>query len=279
MADKNTSKTLQYRRDPGIFFNIGLKYGNRKDYTKSLRFMEEAVKQEPFNADYRFHLACVQAELKQSEESNNSLMFIIKNIDPTLTECYFGIACNYFDLGELEKAKEYLEKYVYSVEEGEFVEAAYDILYYLQIFEDAGTGKKNSRKIARLLKQGKEFLSDEMYDKACVKFEEIIEIDPFHIPARNYLALTSFFSSNVDRAISLAGSVLKMEDDNAFAHCTLAMFYGYKNMADECNDHLDVISRLNLNTKDESIQFLKKAFSKVNMKEVIRRKIFKALNA
>ena len=103
-----------------------------------LKYLEKAVVTEPFNADFQFNYACVLAELKESKKSNLTLMNILKNIDPTLTECYFGIGCNYFDIGSLKKAKEYFEKYIYFDPTGQFVDEAYDIIYYLQIYENVG---------------------------------------------------------------------------------------------------------------------------------------------
>ena len=48
-----------------------------------------------------------------------------------MTECYFGIACNYYDLGNLKKALFYFETYLLYDPEGEYEEQANDMLFYL----------------------------------------------------------------------------------------------------------------------------------------------------
>ena len=110
MKNKIERKIVKYRRDAELYFRVGTKYVDRRCFSSALKFISTAVEMEPFNADYKFNLACVLAELKDTKKSNTILKDILKNIDPTLSECYFGIGCNYFDMGSLKKAKEYFEK-------------------------------------------------------------------------------------------------------------------------------------------------------------------------
>lgn len=278
LAENNLSNVLQYRRDPEILFNIGLKYASKRDFNRALRFMDEAIKCEPFNAEYLFNLACVQAELRQSKASNNSLIYIIVNIDPTMTECYFGVACNYFDIGDLKKAREYLEKYVSAGDEGEFEDVANDILYYLQIFEDNEQQTKSNKRVSRFLTRGKQLIKEAYYAQACSKLEKAVEIDPFQVAVRNYLALACFLNNDIDRAMSIAKSVLKLENDNVFAHCNLALFYAHKNMMNECNDQIEVLNKSKINNREEFVQYLKKALTRVKVKDIVIQKIAKALN-
>jgi tetratricopeptide (TPR) repeat protein len=129
---------VSLRNDPEFYFKIGQKYVKKKSLGTALRFINRAVDIEPYNADYQFNFACLLAELKQPGKSNDILLSILKNIDPKLTECYFGIGCNYFDLADFIKAREYFEKYVYFDPDGQFIDEAYDILNYLQFYGDAG---------------------------------------------------------------------------------------------------------------------------------------------
>lgn len=228
LTERNSGNLLPYKSDSKTYYNIGLKHAFKKKYLRALKFLVKAVEMEPFNADYQFNLACVHAELNQIEDSNKALMSIIKDIDPTAVECYFGIACNYFDMGDLKKAREYLEKYVSSSTEGEFDDLAYDILYYLEMFEDSEPESKNRKRISRLFALGKSFLEAADYERACSQLEKVIEIDPFELSARNYLALACFLNDDPERAVSLAESVLKVEEYNIFARLNLALFYAHK---------------------------------------------------
>jgi len=254
-----------------------MKHAINKRYHRALKFMKKAAEMEPFNADYQFNLACVHAELNQVEDSNRALMSIIKNIDPTAVECYFGIACNYFDMGDLKKAREYLEKYVSSGREGEFDDLAQDILCYLEMFENAEPESKNRKRISRLFSLGKKFLETADYGKACLQFEKVIEIDPFQLSARNYLALACFLNNDIDRAISLAESVLKVEEYNVFARLNLALIYAYKKMEDKCEEHLAAAAKISHDGTDRFMVFFKNVIGDIDVEPLVKGKFFEVL--
>lgn len=225
METKKTKKIIPYRRNPEFYFRVGVRYAGRKMFRTAARFLNKAYEKDPYNADYQFNLACVLAELKEVERSNEMFMNIIKNIDPTLSECYFGIACNYFDAGNFKKAYEYFEKYLVYDREGEFLEEAYDILYYLQIYTDAGLDTKKEKAFKRLAIEGRKLLDQGSYIKAVEKLEKAIEIDPEAVSQRNDLSISRFLAGEAEKAISIAKSVLKLEERNLLAHCNLALFY------------------------------------------------------
>lgn len=262
MKENKAKNVVSYRRNSEIFFRIGLRYASERKFEAALKFLSKAVEKEPFNADYQMNLACVLTELHDIEKSNRVLLEIIKNIDPTLAECYFGLACNYFDVGDFKKAREYLEKYIYYDQEGCYSDEAYDILYYLQIYGGAGGDSRKNRMISRLEAEGKKLLESGNYIKAIAKFEKIVEFDPEIISARNNLSLTYFLSGEVDKAISLAKSVLKLDPDNVSAHCNLVLFYVRDKKL--YRKQLEVLSKLEIGNKQD---FLKVLFTCIELKE------------
>jgi len=225
MKREKNENIIAYRRDAEFFFMIGMKYADRKNFINALKYTKKAVEIEPLNPDYQFNLGCILAELKDTMESNRVLLDIIRYIDPTLTECYFGIGCNYFDLGDFVKSREYFEKYIYFDPEGQFVEEAHDILYYLQIYDDVGQSAKNTKTISRLLSEGKRLVSEKNFSKACSKLEKALELDPENIPVRIELSLAYYFAGNMEKAICLSNTVLRIEPQNMTANCNLALYY------------------------------------------------------
>jgi len=145
-----TDKIIPLRRSAEFYFKIAMKYANKKSIDKAVKYFEKAIEIEPFNAEYQFNLACILVEMKQVERSNEILLGILANIDPAVTECYFGIGCNYFDLGNFKKAKEYIEKYIINAPEGQFAEEAYDILYYLRIYYDIEVEKNRDESVKKI---------------------------------------------------------------------------------------------------------------------------------
>jgi tetratricopeptide (TPR) repeat protein len=214
-----------FNRDPETFFRVGLRYASSGKYEKALKFLRKAAQDEPYNADYQLNFACVLSELHETDKSNKVLLNIIKCIDPTLAECYFGLACNYFDIGDFKKAREYFEKYICYDKEGYYTEEAYDILYYLQIYDGTKRDVCNTRTISRLETEGKKLMERSNYKDAIIKLEKIIEIEPEVIPPRNNLSLAYFLTGEIDKAVSMAKSVLKLDIENVSAHCNLALFY------------------------------------------------------
>ena len=256
MKKKKVSGIIPFKQDAELFFRIGVKYANKKMFNDSLRFFDKAVKLEPFNADYQFNRACVLAEIKEIKKSNDALLNILKNIDPTMTDCYFGIGCNFFDVGNLKKAKEYFEKYIYFEPNGQFVDETYDILYYLQVYDDVGPGRNRNKQFLRLTKEGKDLLKAGLFLEACAKLEKAIEIDPEAKPPRNDLSIALFCAGEEDKAISVAKSVLKLEPKNVIANCNLLLFFASARKLKEYNEQLKVVASLEISDKEHFIKLL-----------------------
>lgn len=248
---KSKNNVVSMDRDSEFFFNVGMKYVEKRRFSNALRFLEKAAEMEPFNADYQFNLACVLAELKEVKKSNEKLLDILKNIDPTLTECYFGIACNYFDLEKYKKSKEYLEKYIYFDPDGVYVDEAYDILFYLQIYDDIGVNKNVGQKVNKYTNEGTRLLDEGNYKKARYFLEKAIATNPDVISPRNNLSLVHFFMEDFDRAIGLAMSSLKLDPKNVFALCNLAIFYAYKRDTAKYDEYIKLLSELEIESKEE----------------------------
>jgi len=265
--DREINNVVLYRRDPDVYFRVGLRFAEKHRFYDAKKFFEKAAEGEPFNADYQFNLACILSELKETRKSNKILKGIIREIDPTLAECYFGIACNYFELGNLKKAREYLEKYVQLDINGEFVDEAYDILYYLQMYDNEGKGRQRERTVARLASEGRKLLDEGLYNEACQKFEKVVEFEPCLVGPRNDLAIACFFSGNIDRAVSLASSVIKLEPNNLLANSSLALFYARNNHIEQYKKQLEIISALAIQDEGQFLCDLKK-FLKVTVKDV-----------
>lgn len=136
MGIKNKSNIIPFRRDAKFYFRLSVKYADRHMYSVAYKYLSKAVEMEPGNPDYQFNLAGILAELKDYRKSNSILKNIIENIDPSLTECYFGMGCNYFDMGNIKLAIKYFKKYLASDPMGYFYEEAENALYYLKIYEE-----------------------------------------------------------------------------------------------------------------------------------------------
>lgn len=260
MAEKKheneKKKIVPLKRDSEFYFKVGMKYANKKSTLNALKYFRKAVEIEPFNADYQFNLACILVELKQVEKANEILLGILMNIDPTLTECYFGIGCNYFDLSDLKKAKEYIEKYIYFAPEGQFIEEAYDILYYLQIYYDIEAGKNRGKSVSKIKDECKNLMEACDYKKACKKLEKLIQIQPDSVWTRNDLSVAYFFTGATERAISIAKSVLRLKPKDFTALCNLALFYSLLKKDELYKKQIELISKLEIENRNDLIKVI-----------------------
>lgn len=256
MLRRKIKKVIPFERGSEFFFRLGTKYADKRNYSKAHRYMEKAIEMEPYNVDFHFSLAGIAAEMGNIENSNVILKGILMNIDPTLTECYFGIGCNYFDAEDFGKAREYFEKYLYFDPEGDYADDVNDVLYYLQVY-DGGTGTKGRLKSgAKLVRDGQKLLQKGDYKKASEKFEAALEFDPSAVSARNYLSWAYFHEGDMDKAISLALSVLKLDYINVEAHCNLSLYYNQAGREQQYKEEIKTLHGLQISRKEDLLKIL-----------------------
>jgi tetratricopeptide (TPR) repeat protein len=262
---RENKNIVAFRQDAEFFFHIGLKHADHARFGAALRYLRKSVELEPYNTDYQFNMACVLSELKESKDSNDILHNIIYNMDPTFSDCYFGMGCNYFDMNELDKAQESFERYLSHDPDGPFADDAQDIIFYLQIYNKPETAVRKRRVLARLLKEGKRFMEEGDHNRALASFDRVLEMDPDGVEVRNELAVACFMSGDVDRAMSLANSVLKLEPENINAWCNLILFYSQTGNQELYGESIEVLSQITIQTQKD---FIKLFFILLSMQEL-----------
>lgn len=251
-----SKKVISFERDAEFFFRLGIKYTEKRNYKKAEKYMEIAVAKEPFNVDYQFNLAGVKAEMGETEKSSEILKGILINIDPTLTECYFGIGCNYFDIEDFIRAKDYFEKYLHFDPEGVYADDVKDVLYYLSYYEGEGWNKKRLKTASKLVREGKRLYDRGEYEEAAEKLEAALEEDPGAVDTRNSLSMAFFMEGDVEKAISLANSTLKLDHNDVWAHCNLTMFYSSIGRTQDFKEQIKTLQSLRIGSKRELLKVL-----------------------
>jgi tetratricopeptide (TPR) repeat protein len=255
---KPASNILSFNRGHEFFFRLALKYAMRRDFAAALKYVDTAIEQDAFNADYLFNKACVLVELKKTKESIKVLNSIIWKIDPTYAECYFGLGCNYFELGDFHKALFNFEKYVMMEDNGEFFEDAYEILFYMQITSheefDYDIGDRlaaRTREVRRLRSSSMKFHADGSaslfsgsYKDAIRKFEKAIIAFPELSSARVRLSMAYYMTGQLKLATALAGSALKVQKSNYMAKLCLALYYSVDGRGDMSEQTLRLLERM-----------------------------------
>ena len=252
-----TGVILQYSQNHDLYFKMAIKRAERKDHNGAIKYIDMAIDKDSYNAEYLYSKACLLAEMKNTRGSVKLLNYIIWNIDPTYTDCYFGLGCNYFELGNYEKALTYFDKYVMMEEYGDLHQKANDFLSYMGLPEDSEEhsvdihmymGEK-ARKLSwdssmRLQESGSLHLRRGNVREAIKLFERSIKEYPEAINSRLRLSMAYYMNGELPRAILLAGSALKIQESNYIARLCLALYYSTEGKTDLSESMLSVFTRI-----------------------------------
>ena len=251
------SKVIPFSQDHGLYFNIAVKRAMHKDYQGALDYINLAIEKDEFNTDYLFNKACLLVELKRTRESIKLLNYIIWNIDPTYAECYFGLGCNFFELGDYEKSLHSFEKYVLMEADGEFCEDAYEILFYMRLPDETAefdlesqinlsemAQKRRQDSSMKLHAAGSMYLNRGNYKEAIRQFERSIMAYPEIKSSRIRLSMAYYMSGQLDMAKLLASSVLKMQKNHRMAKLCLALYYSTEGLTDMSERLLSMFARM-----------------------------------
>ena len=251
------SKVIPFMQDHGLYFNLAVKHAARKDFLGSLRYINLAIEKDEYNTDYLFNKACLLVELRRTRESIKLLNYIIWNIDPTYSECYFGLGCNFFELGDYEKSLHYFEKYVLMEADGEFCEDAYEILFYMRLPNETAefdldsqldmsekARKRHRDSSMKLHAAGSMYLHRGNYKEAIRQFERSIMAYPEIKSSRIRLSMAYYMSGQLDMAKLLASSVLKMQKNHRMAKLCLALYYSTEGLTDMSERLINVFARM-----------------------------------
>ncbi|MFU0800742.1 MAG: tetratricopeptide repeat protein [Xylanivirga thermophila] len=248
---RNKSNVIPFDQDGEFFYRKACKYVKDNRYIDALNFYRKAVEKEPENIDYMLDLAEVFTEMTYFDESNKLLFSILEN-DDSVSDCYFGLGCNFLGLQEYDKAEECFEKYldkapngVYSEDAKELLEILRDEQFYLDVFDEF---EFIDPKIYKMASKGKVLLDDGEYEKAARQLQKVLKLDPTLVFAKNNLALAYFCMSKLDRAIELSKEVLDVFPSNVHANCNMAIFLQEKGDSEGKQKYTNSI--LNLPTDD-----------------------------
>jgi tetratricopeptide (TPR) repeat protein len=159
-ASKNVIPFLQ---TANYYYKKGNQYYQQNKLEKALLFFKKSIEVEPDNALHHYNLACLLSRMGYLEKANNIFSFIVHQMDPALTECYFLMAINYGLEDDLEKSRYYLNLYLHFSPEGEMAMDAEELLYALSEedrFEEKYPAKKlnNDQHSDTFLVEGKELV-------------------------------------------------------------------------------------------------------------------------
>lgn len=244
-STRQNNKVIPMTLDANFYFERALRHLNRNNYSKALKYFWRTVDIEPNNPVHYCNLAGILSEIGHFKESNELLLYVVENLDPKLTECYYYLANNYAYLEELEQSFKYVHRYLDESPEGEFAEDASEMLSFisseLDEIDDLGDG---SRELYIAHYKAKGLLEEGKFFEAIKRLEEMVGNYPDFFPAKNNLALAYFYLGDYTKSIEQTKSVLDKESNNIHALCNLAIIYQHINEIDEYNFLIEFLTKL-----------------------------------
>lgn len=234
-------RLIPFTQNADYFFQRALVYYHQNNLYKAKKFLLRAIKIDDTEPTYICQLAAVLAELGEFTESNEWLQYVLNELDPSLTECYFFLANNYAHLGLFEKAEEEALYYLEVDPSGEFAEDAEDLLYFIGT-EIPTDFQENA--IIRKHTEAKKKMEEGQFKQAINLFTKMIEEHPNFWAAYNNLALAYFYSNDKKQALATLQNVLTKNPGNLHAICNLALFYRFLGQKDECEQLVEKLKKV-----------------------------------
>lgn len=227
MSDK---KVLSFDRPADFYYQAAVRNLDGGRYISALPLIRQAIAKDPKNEEYLLTLAEIYTDIGKFDQSN-AILFDLVEKNEDITECYYGLGCNFIGLNDLEKAAQSFEKYLDIDPYGEYRD---DVVEFLGFIEEYGISDDDfledamQRKGYDLAGEGKKSLDSGDFKRAIELLSSIEYKSDDMMFAKNNLALSHYCNKDTDEAIKIAKEVLKADKDNVHACCNLALFYADK---------------------------------------------------
>ncbi len=208
----------EYRNNPEFYFYKGLRCANKRNLNDAYKHLVKASELSPENMEYKFNIACFLSEMQRPKEANRIFIDILLHYDPTMYDCYFGMGCNCFELGDMKKAAEYFEKYIYFDSDGEFSQEVSEMLFYLKLYNDIAGDNKFLRLSQTNLKKAQKSLLNSKTGEAVNELYKAIAFNPMNSDARNLLTLIMLEKQNYKRASNFIATVTNIYSEDIWAN-------------------------------------------------------------
>lgn len=224
--EKPRTNVVSLSMDESFFFERAVRALDRYQYDKALKYFRKSVELKPDNPVNHCNMAGILSEMGNYEASNEVLLHVLDEVDPSMTECRFYMANNFANMERFEEAETALLKYLEEDAAGQFLHEAEEMIDLLQL-----ELKRKIRDHSVLARRGSDrherartMLEEGMFAEAADLLEELLKEYPEFAAAANNLALAYYYMGMTDRALGVVEDVLEREPGNLHGLCNLAIF-------------------------------------------------------
>lgn len=246
MKQEQGHKVIRLRMDAGFFFERAVRSLDRHRYDKALKYFRLAAEKEPDNPVNQCNLAGILSEMGRFEESNEVLERVLQEVDPHLYECRFYMANNYANMDDFEKAEEYCLHYLEEDPDGEFREEAEEMLDMLAY--ELGRQPRRPRvqprnQLLRKHEEARECMEAGHFLRATRILEKLVEEAPDFLAAMNNLALSYYYTGELDCAVETIQQVLQKDPHNLHALCNGAVLSQHQGQLEQRDRLVNILKK------------------------------------
>ncbi|MGV3489302.1 MAG: tetratricopeptide repeat protein [Tuberibacillus sp.] len=238
------ARVIAFIPDGEYYYQKGITAYQKGDLNRAKKFVERAINFNPSDPEYLCQEAAILAELELYEESNQLLKKVVKELDDSMTECYFFMANNYAYLGRYEEAMRELKKYFSLDPQGGFIQEARELYRVLSMESQSSISSEEESYIGDHEK-GRQALERGQYQKAIYFFKKVIKERPKFWAAYNNLAIAYFSMGEADLGFDVLEQVVRKDPGNIHALCNMATFYDQMDKQDQVTRIVQTLDKLN----------------------------------
>ena len=228
-AKSSTGQIVSFHPTSEYYYTKGLVAYQKQDFKKSVRYLERAMQMDPLDEMIACQLGIIYSELEDYVRSNDIFLLIVKDIDPSMVECYYFLANNFAYLGMFKEASKYAKLYLEKESNGEFAEDIMDLLDVLEFEKEIDL--ENPYEEEDLIiknEQSRKYLECGEFAEAIDLLTDIIEQYPKYWSAYNNLALAYFYTGEMKKASETLDCITNENPGNLHALCNRLVFAFYQ---------------------------------------------------
>jgi tetratricopeptide (TPR) repeat protein len=236
------ARVISFIPDGEYYYQKGITAYQKGDLYRAKKFVERAIAFNPNDPEYLCQEAAILAELELFEESNTLLKKVVKELDESMTECYFFMANNFAYLGRYEEAVRELKLYMTMDPQGGFIQEARELYRVLSMESNENIHEEDGYVADH--EKGRQALEQGHYQKAIYFFKKVLKERPKFWVAYNNLAIAYFSMGDSAKSFETLELVVSEDPGNIHALCNLATFYERQGEKEKLERILGVLDKL-----------------------------------
>ena len=195
------SKVVPFSRSAAYLYQRAVKNRREGHLLDALELTRRALEKDPENVDYELDLAQVLCDLGCYVQSNRILTRMLAQ-DATLSECYFGLACNFYGMNDADSAYKALMCFLSEDPESAGRQEVGELLHNLFVARTLGDHKSRRKaRAAKLAAKGVAMMRASDLPEAEQALRRSLQISPRNSQTRALLAMCLAMKGNLESAV------------------------------------------------------------------------------